>query len=157
MHPEPSDISRVAARVILVDDQKRVLYLHGKESGSGRQFWVMPGGGLATDESFEDAAVREVLEETGIRVDLGPCVWTRRHVFEMSGKPYDQYERYFIAHVPDTKIQPKNQDDYIVGHRWWSQDELKKSDEQFAPRRVSELLPSILSGEYPSEPYDCGV
>jgi 8-oxo-dGTP diphosphatase len=33
--------------------------------------WSFPKGKLDPDESFEDAAVREVLEETGLHVELG--------------------------------------------------------------------------------------
>jgi len=33
--------------------------------------WVLPRGKLERDESWEDAALREVLEETGLRCTLG--------------------------------------------------------------------------------------
>jgi 8-oxo-dGTP diphosphatase len=34
--------------------------------------WSLPKGKLEPGESFEDAAVREVEEETGVRCELGP-------------------------------------------------------------------------------------
>jgi 8-oxo-dGTP diphosphatase len=37
----------------------------------GREDWSFPKGKLEPDESFEDAAVREVLEETGLKCRLG--------------------------------------------------------------------------------------
>jgi len=35
-----------------------------------RSYWTLPGGGLESGESPADAAVREMLEETGIRVRI---------------------------------------------------------------------------------------
>lgn len=43
-----------------------VLLMHHVKSG----FWQFPGGHLYDDESPEEAARREVLEETGVRADL---------------------------------------------------------------------------------------
>lgn len=37
----------------------------------GRDDWSLPKGKLATDESFEECALREVQEETGLRCRLG--------------------------------------------------------------------------------------
>lgn len=45
--------------------------------------WELPSGDYEPDESFEEAAAREVLEETGIDVEVGELVctlvWERRH------------------------------------------------------------------------------
>ena len=149
--------SRPAARVVLIDENDRVLYLHALESSTGKEFWVLPGGGLESQESFEEAAVREVREETGLEVDLGTCVWTRHHIFEWQGKPHDQYEVFFVSRVVVSDISPPQPDDYVIGHEWWTHTRLKASKEKFAPRRIADLLSPILIGNYPAEPFDCGV
>ena len=149
--------TRLAARVILIDGRGRVLYCHAAEPRTGKRFWVMPGGGLHQNESFEDAAIRETFEETGISIQLGPCVWTRRHKHMWNGRPADQYERYYVAWTSNTSIGGTEPDGYVSDYRWWTISELEVSTEDFAPRQVRVLLPPILRGEYPDDPFDCGV
>ncbi|MDL9978054.1 NUDIX hydrolase [Microbacterium sp. ASV49] len=57
---------RVAAYAVIEDEAGRVLLAHWNESG--RSGWTMPGGGLEAGEDPEDAARREVREETGYKV-----------------------------------------------------------------------------------------
>lgn len=56
----------VAAGGIVLRDGKVLLVRHKLDDG--RDFWVMPGGGVERDESLPDSACREVLEETGLEV-----------------------------------------------------------------------------------------
>lgn len=155
--PEFPKDARLAARVILIDPGDRVLFCRGVEPVSDAAFWVMPGGGLEADETFEEAARREVREETGLVVEIGPCVWWRRHKHVWAGKDADQYERFFVARVPfPTGVTPVRQDSYVTEARWWTLEEMKASQEVFAPRRAVELLEDVLAGRC-GEPVDCGV
>ncbi|MCU4973363.1 NUDIX domain-containing protein [Halobacteria archaeon AArc-m2/3/4] len=57
-------------------ERKRVLLVLPR----GEDRWGLPGGGLEEDESFADAAVREVLEETGIDCELTGLAFCRHDV-----------------------------------------------------------------------------
>ena len=157
MHDEIPVGSRLASRVILIDPNKRVLYLRAAEPKSGHSFWVMPGGGLQPGESFEDAANREAYEESGCSFSLGPYVWFRRPKHVWNGKLCDQYERFFVALTADSSVNPVRQDRYVSQHKWWSLDEIQSSIDEFAPRNIRNILAPILNGEYPEIPFDCGV
>ncbi|MBD3943514.1 NUDIX hydrolase [Microbacterium sp. NEAU-LLC] len=60
---------RVAAYAVIIDEDDRVLLAHWNEGR--RAAWTMPGGGLEDGEDPEQAARREVQEETGYRVAVG--------------------------------------------------------------------------------------
>src|SRR6476660_5259641 len=97
--PEVEVRQRPAARVLLIDSFDRLL-LFDTEIAYTR-VWMTPGGGVKPDGTYEQAALREIWEETGLRsVPLGPCVWTTRFKFRYRDAIYDQRERYFVARVP---------------------------------------------------------
>ena len=52
-------------RVIVYRDDGDILLVRSRFS---RQEWALPGGGVKHNESYEQAAVREVLEEIGLKI-----------------------------------------------------------------------------------------
>jgi ADP-ribose pyrophosphatase YjhB (NUDIX family) len=51
-----------------------LLVRRGREPAKGT--WSVPGGRVEPGESDQEAVAREVLEETGLTVDVGPLVGT---------------------------------------------------------------------------------
>ena len=58
----------VSVAAAILDDQGRFLVIRRADNGR----WEPPGGVLELDESITDGLVREVYEETGVRVRPGP-------------------------------------------------------------------------------------
>jgi 8-oxo-dGTP diphosphatase len=62
-----SNKPRVTAAMIVEHEGKILLARRNKKNRNG--FWVIPGGGVDFGETLENAAVREVKEETNVDVE----------------------------------------------------------------------------------------
>lgn len=152
---------RPTSRLVVLDPQDRLLLLLVEDPKLWHpRFWITPGGGLEPGESFEQAAARELWEETGIVAPLGPCIWSRRVVFPFQGGFVDMDERYFVVRVDSAVTVPGNltvwEQEALTEHRWWTVDELQRTDEVVAPRCLATVLPPIVAGAYPAEPLAIG-
>lgn len=58
----------VGVGVLLKSDNKILLVKRSREPGKGK--WAVPGGRLRFGEKLMDAAVREVEEETGLKIEV---------------------------------------------------------------------------------------
>lgn len=153
-------VIREAARVLLLDARDRLLLFRTYAATRGHPLWITPGGGLHAGETHEQAAIRELWEETGVVADLGPCVWVRQHIFRIGDRLLDERERIFVVRVDEATVHNANWEPeehaFLTAHRWWSLDEIVASPDWFAPRRLASLLPDILAGAYPAPPIDTG-
>ena len=157
----PGRIVRRAARVLLIDSDKRIL-LFRPRGADIPWLWSTPGGGLEPGESYAQAARRELWEETGMRAEIGAAVWKRRHIYRWDGVEREARQRFFVVRcapfAPDRSRWTPEERTEISEHRWWSHDEIAAAtDEVFVPRRLATLLPPLLRGELPDAPFDCGV
>lgn len=150
---------RPTARVILLDGEGRTLLFSAgdPDDETGRPFWFAPGGGLEPGESHEEAAFREVFEETGIRLPaLGPCIWLRTHRWRHRDMWYISDERYFVADCTGGDISRDGWTDLEVQAirecRWWTHDAIHASPDIFVPRQLDALLPALLRHDLPSRP-----
>jgi 8-oxo-dGTP pyrophosphatase MutT (NUDIX family) len=150
---------RRAVRVLLFDEADRVLLVRFWDGD--RSWWCTPGGGVEAGESDEAAALRELTEELGeADVELGPCIWTRRHAGVFRGQLFDQAERIYVGHVAAFEPQPSREalrEHDLADIRWWTADELAAADSEFAPRRLSELVHNVLDTGPPPAPIDVGL
>lgn len=82
------EIVRVGVAVFIARDGK--LLMQQRKGSHGAGTWALPGGHIEFGETPEQAAEREVLEETGCQVvGLGKCSWCQYvHTMFPEGKQY---------------------------------------------------------------------
>ncbi|OBI84831.1 NUDIX hydrolase [Mycobacterium sp. 1245805.9] len=158
-HPERGVPNhRTSARVVLLDESGAVLLLCGSDpanpafgDGAAPRWWFTVGGEVGNGERLVEAAVRELAEETGLRVEpadmIGP-VWRRDEVFEFNGSLIESEEFYLLHRTrrfePSLAGRTELERSYIHGARWCDANdiaELTAAGEQVYPRQLGELLP----------------
>ena len=127
---------RIRVSVIIIEEGKVLLVRHEKE---GRAYWVLPGGGVDFGETVEQAAVRELKEETNLDITVDKLVFVddfipedrHRHVvdvyftarvvggkLELGADSIMREVRYFpIEELADLTFYPKIADHIIDGYR----------------------------------------
>ena len=141
---------RARARAIVLDPDDRILLVHFRRPRPARE----PGGprrAAALDEGETrrgGAAPRAARGERGSPRELGPCMWTREHVFDWAAHYIRQVERYYVVRVDSAEVAPQIDlaAEDVHELRWWTLAELAASQEQFAPRRLRRARPRAARG-----------
>ena len=90
-------LDRGRTRVVLIHDDKVLVMKQWISPGK----WNLPGGGIHKDESAVDGAVRELYEETSLRLDP-------RQLQSLGRATYRQYGLSFDYHVFWAKVATGN-------------------------------------------------
>jgi 8-oxo-dGTP diphosphatase len=142
---------RVRAGVVLIENGNVALI---ERHRAGRHYYVFPGGGVDTGETPEQATIREMEEETGLRVTI------RRKLAEVHFGPSEQL--YYLVDRIDgefgtgtgvefTDSDPDDPTEGIYIPVWMPVDELRQHENVY-PLDVAGLVVAAESFGWPAEP-----
>jgi len=145
---------RPSARVI-VRDPAGLIFLFKFQfrlpNGDLNTFWATPGGGVDAGETFEQAAQRELGEELGLDLPIGPELHRHNVEFIMpDGVPVDAEERFFLVETGAESFDHSRWTDLekriLIDARWWSVTDLKATSERVFPENLIEIVEALAEG-----------
>lgn len=120
----------IGAAAVILDSEGRVLLV---KHSYGLNNWDLPGGKAEENESAEETARREVLEEVGVEVGIG----------ELTGiyydPNYDMHHFVFLASNTNHAV-PQPSSPEILECKFCSRDELPKPISDFTCKRIEDAL-----------------
>ena len=122
----------VGVRAVLLDDRKVLLIKHTYLPG-----WQFPGGGVEPGETAEQAAAREVLEETGYAVSGRPALHGL-YLNRIAGGARDHVAVYVWRAFRQERVFVANHEIAELG--WFSVDALPDDVEAGTARRLREIV-----------------
>jgi len=107
--PDPTRTQRLGAYAVVIDGD-RILLTRISPVGYPSGTWTLPGGGVDHGESPNEAVVRELYEEAGLRARTSRLVDVH-DVHVVAPGRHDRYEDYHGVHLlyaveVDTAVEP---------------------------------------------------
>jgi len=114
----------MSAKALVIHDGKILVIRKRDENGD---YFLLPGGGQEHGEPLTEVVRREVLEETGLRVEAEDLAFVRdyigaNHEFAATSSHFHQVELYFWARLadgsPSRDVVPAHPDVGQTGVDW---------------------------------------
>ncbi|RPE66412.1 ADP-ribose pyrophosphatase YjhB (NUDIX family) [Pacificibacter maritimus] len=115
---------RLAVRAIIVHENKLLLVNAYPKHYLG--LWCAPGGGVERGASLSENLIREVHEETGLMIDVGPLVLVNE--FHDPKSDFHQVDLMFRCNITAGKVDPNWSDvaGVVNKRKWVTQNEISQ-------------------------------
>jgi len=123
-----------------------LLFMTAAPDSTGFARWITPGGGVDPGESHQQAAVRELFEETGLVIDdVGEPVWSLDFDVAWDDADHDRgHAEYYLVRCerfePVSTNWTEEEHVDVTAHGWFTADELLRSGQPFEPCDLPRLL-----------------
>jgi len=114
-----------AGGFVLSSDGKNTVAIIGRETRSRRIEWCVPKGHPEGNETLEQAAVREVFEETGIECQVVTALGNINYTFSAGNKVIDKTVHHFLLQQIGGDLNVENDPNHeAVTAKWVAVDDL---------------------------------
>lgn len=128
---------RLAARALILQDDR--LLLVNAFPGGRSDLWCAPGGGVESGASLHDNLMREVHEETGLRITVGlPALINE---FHDPSTGFHQVDIFFHCTIVGGSLTPEWRDParVVTDRRFFSRDDLTQHRIRFKPDSLAQV------------------
>ena len=130
---------RTSAKALVIKDGRMLAI---KVHDSDGDFYIMPGGGQQAGELLPDAVMREVAEETGIKVKAKDIVFT---IEGSEGEPFHRVDVVFLCDYIGDIDAEKHADNNQVGIEWLPIKDLNVS--RLYPSKLRRPIMNLFEGK----------
>ncbi len=132
----------------LMRNGERILVYRSYDPAKDEYFWRPLGGSIEFGERSHEAAIREMLEETGHRVENPKLLGVYENIFEYDGKPGHEIVFLYDAAFADRSVYDQQElpcyehgNDRHFTAEWKSLEEIKRLREPLYPEGLEKALP----------------
>jgi 8-oxo-dGTP diphosphatase len=128
----------ILAGCVIKDLDGKILLLH--RNTKDRVQWELPGGKVEIDEKPEEAAVREIKEELGVKIRLGEKIGSQEFLEDSYTNDYIWFEAEIVTGIP---VPIEDKFDQV---EYFSLSEMGEMKEELSSN-VKNLVEAIRSGK----------
>ena len=160
LYAAPMGAVRPSAKAVIVEDNRLLLTRNFKPDEDNEVFWLLPGGGQNHQENLEDTLRREVIEETGLEVEVGRLLWVRDYIganHEFSGITEKLTDGHALELMFECKVvggelgQGNERDPGQLEAEWVAVEDLPNT--RLFPKALAKLVALLAAGKDPGRAY----
>ncbi len=148
---------RRSARLIILSPENRVLLFRYHDEHRA-PFWSSVGGELVGNETYREAARRELHEETGMRLEIGSFLKQNEAEYAVARSTLARWiEHYFLVEsasefIPNRRGWTDEEKETIRDCAWWSAREIQQTTDSFLPEWLPSSLCELMASRESSGP-----